>query len=915
MSRRRDVFSLLFVGLVLVGLQADTVNAADPDVRVMSFNIRYGTAKDGENHWDRRKEFVADTIRAFHPDLLGTQETLGFQRDFLAASLVDYDHLGVGRDDGADRGEMMALFYRRDRFEKLDGGHFWLSETPDQIGSKSWDSSLPRMVTWVKLRDRQQPQTPLVFLNTHFDHLGPTARLESARLVRRQIAKLADGASVIVTGDFNAGEDSDPYRALFAPIDDQPSTVVDSFRVNHPDRMPNEGTITGFKADTKSNARIDWIGVSRDWQIRSAAIDRTARDGRTPSDHYPVTAILRRKSSDNAASARKTLVDEAVNPLFGGDYPVESYLDIPYFDGLGADSRKHKLDLFTPRGATDFPVLFFVHGGAWTTGDRKLYGRLGRVFARNGIGTVITSYRLSPGVKHPGHIEDVARAFAWTHKHIAKYGGRSDQIFVSGQSAGGHLAALLCTDEKYLNEHGLALKDIRGAIPISGIFTFRPGDLPFIIGRGQEAADSASPTKHVSGDEPPFLILYAASDLPRCEAMSNELRDELTKNGVEADCLQIPHRNHLTIIFQPMLGDRDTTAQTMLRFIARHSDLKLKPRGTTLQTYLYCSAAQDQALVVLRLDPQSGALTEVSRLATPGEPGGLATSPDGRFLFAAMRSTGKLASFRIDDANGSLTAINEVAAGADPAQISIDKTGQYLLTAYYVAAKVSVHRIAEDGTLSDQPVQELPTDKNAHAIVPDPTNHFVFVPHTGPNAIFQFAWNAETGMLTPHSQAKLMRPENTGPRHLAWHPTKSIAYIDNEQGSSVTAYSLGKDGSLVPESTATTLPTGFSASNSTAEIKVHPTGRFLYVSNRGHDSLAVIRIDDAGTGLEFVAAEPTEKTPRSFDIDPSGTFLLSAGESSGRLAVSRIDAASGRLTLVETRAIGAKLWWVLALQK
>lgn len=915
MSCLRDVVSVLFLGLILVGLEPARVNAADPDVRVMSFNVRYGTAKDGENHWDRRKEFLVETVRAFNPDLLGTQETLGFQRDFLAASLVDYDQLGVGRDDGADRGEMMALFYRRDRFEKLDGGHFWLSETPDQVGSKSWDSSLPRMVTWVKLRDRRQPQTPLVFLNTHFDHLGPTARLESARLVRRQIAKLADGASVIVTGDFNAGEGSPPYRALFGPIDDQPSTIVDTFRVNHPDQASNEGTATGFNANATGGARIDWIGVSRDWQIRSAAIDRTAREGRTPSDHFPVTAILRRKSPDAAAEVRKTLVDEATDPLFGGDYPVQRFLNIPYFEDPGADSRKHKLDLFTPRGVTDFPVLFFVHGGAWTSGDRKLYGLLGRVFARNGIGTVITSYRLSPGVKHPGHIEDVARAFAWTHKHIAEYGGRPDQIFVSGQSAGGHLAALLCTDEKYLKAHGLSLKNIRGAIPISGIYTFRPGELPFIIGRDQEAADSASPTNHVSGDEPPFLILYAASDLPRCDAMSNELRDELKKNGVDADCLEIPHRNHLTIIFQPMLGDRDTTVQTMLRFIARHSDLKLKPRITTHQTYLYCSAAQDQALVVLKLDPQSGAPTEMSRLATPGEPGGLATSPDGRFLFAAMRSTGKLASFRIDDANGSLTAINEVTAGADPAQISVDKTGQYLLTAYYVAAKVSVHRIAEDGALSDHPIQELPSDKNAHAIVPDPTNHFVFVPHTGPNTIFQFAWNAETGMLTPQSQAKLIRPENTGPRHLAWHPTKPIAYIDNEQGSSVTAYSRRDDGSLIPESTATTLPTGFRDSNSTAEIKVHPGGRFLYVSNRGHDSLAVIRIDDAGTGLEFVAAEPTEKTPRSFDIDPSGRFLLSAGESSGRLAVSRIDAESGRLTLIQSRAIGPKLWWVQALQK
>ncbi len=565
------------IGLVVIGSPPNRADAVPADVRVMSFNIRYGTAGDGENHWDRRREFLVETVRAFDPDLLGTQETLGFQRDYLAAKLPEYDHLGVGRDDGRDRGEMMALYYKRDRFEKLDGGHFWLSETPDKIGSKSWDSALPRMVTWVKLRDRRHADAPpLVFFNTHFDHMGTTARLESARLLRRQISKLANDNPVIVTGDFNCDDGSPPYQALFSPVDDQPSPVVDSFRANNPDRKPGEGTFSGFKADAIGGARIDWIGVSRDWQIRSAAIDRTARDGRTPSDHFPITVILRRQPA-NVSAVKPAAVDEAV---FGGDYDVRSHLNISYREGLDADRRKHQLDLFVPQGAGEFPVLFFVHGGAWTTGDRKLYGLIGRVFARNGIGTVVTSYRLSPGVRHPAHIEDVAAAFAWTHMHIAEYGGRPDRIFVSGQSAGGHLAALLCTDEKYLSAHGLTLKNIRGALPISGIYSFRSGELPFVIGRGPEAAESASPQNHVSGDEPPFLILYAASDIPRCAEMSSRLCESLKTNGIQAESREIPNRNHLTIIFQPMLGDRDTTVQAMLKFIARHSELPLKPRQT-----------------------------------------------------------------------------------------------------------------------------------------------------------------------------------------------------------------------------------------------------------------------------------------------------------------------------------------------
>jgi endonuclease/exonuclease/phosphatase family metal-dependent hydrolase len=290
---------LLATGLALlcVTFGAAAAPAADSlpgDVRVMSYNIRLGSAKDGPNHWEHRKEALVATIKAYDPDLLGTQETLGFQRDYLVANLPEYDHLGVGRVDGKEQGEMMALFYKRDRFEKFDGGHFWLSETPDQVGSKSWDSSLPRMVTWVKLRDRRNPSArPIAFFNTHFDHRGVQARLESARLIRRQIATLAQGALAITTGDFNAGEGSDPYQALFGPLDGQDSPLVDTFRVACPEPNGPEGTFCGFKPDATNGARIDWIGASRDWQVVAAGIDRTVSNGRTPSDHFAVFAVLR----------------------------------------------------------------------------------------------------------------------------------------------------------------------------------------------------------------------------------------------------------------------------------------------------------------------------------------------------------------------------------------------------------------------------------------------------------------------------------------------------------------------------------------------------------------------------------------------------------------------------------------------
>jgi len=270
--------------------------AAEPvrALRVMSFNIRYGTADDGDNAWEHRREFLVETIRAFHPDLLGTQETLAFQRDFLAERMTEYTAFGAGRDDGKEAGEMAALFYRSDRFEKLEGDHFWLSETPDVPGSRSWDAALTRIVTWVKLRDREDG-TPVMYFNTHFDHVGVEARRHSAELLRQRIDELPPDTAVIVTGDFNAGEPSPPHAALFGTVDGARPRLVDTFRSIHAAPLANEGTFSGFHAEQVAGPRIDWIGCSQQWRVKSAEIDRTSRDGRTPSDHFAVTAVLVKK--------------------------------------------------------------------------------------------------------------------------------------------------------------------------------------------------------------------------------------------------------------------------------------------------------------------------------------------------------------------------------------------------------------------------------------------------------------------------------------------------------------------------------------------------------------------------------------------------------------------------------------------
>ena len=278
------------------GLSADEPGAT---VRVMSFNIRFGTARDGDNAWPNRRDTVAATIRAFDPDVLGTQETLGFQRDELLERLPGYAAFGAGRDDGKEAGEMTPIYYKADRFEKLDGGHFWLSDTPDVPGSRGWDAALPRVGSWLKLADKAAPGSPpVIVVNTHFDHKGVEARKQSGRLIRERVAALDPAASVILTGDFNTAEESPPYKAVFGPDEaGRPSRLVDTYRAAHPEKAAGEGTFSSWKATPHDGGRIDWIGASRDWTVAGAAIDRTNTGGVTPSDHFPVTAVLTRPAT------------------------------------------------------------------------------------------------------------------------------------------------------------------------------------------------------------------------------------------------------------------------------------------------------------------------------------------------------------------------------------------------------------------------------------------------------------------------------------------------------------------------------------------------------------------------------------------------------------------------------------------
>jgi acetyl esterase/lipase len=253
---------------------------------------------------------------------------------------------------------------------------------------------------------------------------------------------------------------------------------------------------------------------------------------------------------------------------------VDTVKDVAYYEGKDADPVRHKLDLYLPKGKKDFPVMMFVHGGTWRSGKKDLYGALGNVFAKNGVGVVIINYRLSPAVQHPVHVQDVARAFAWTVNNIAKHGGRPDQVFISGHSAGGHLVALLATAENYLAAEKLGLDKIKGVIALSGVYTIGAGRLNQAFGDDPKVHQEASPLQHVKAGLPPFLIAYADSDFTGLDRLALSMAKALKEKNDTVTIMKIENRDHYTII-RSMVQETDPVTQAALQFIAKLSGAKL----------------------------------------------------------------------------------------------------------------------------------------------------------------------------------------------------------------------------------------------------------------------------------------------------------------------------------------------------
>ena len=330
----------------------------------------------------------------------------------------------------------------------------------------------------------------------------------------------------------------------------------------------------------------------------------------------------------------------------------------------------------------------------------------------------------------------------------------------------------------------------------------------------------------------------------------------------------------------------------------------------------YTQPGKSEGIYVYRLDPATGALTFGSKATGLTNPSFLAIHPNHHFLYAVNevgefggKPSGAVSAFSIDPKTGALTYLNQQPSqGTGPCHLSVDKTGKFVLVANYGGGSASVVPIQADGRLAEPTdfVQHRGTSVNpqrqegphAHSINLDPANRYAFVADLGLDKIMIYQLDLAHGKLKPGEQPWAQVKGGEGPRHFAFHPSAKYAYVINEMGNTITAFAYdAAHGKLTELQTVSTLPSDFKGTSYCADIHVLPSGKFVYGSNRGHDSIVIFKIDEGTGKLSYVGHEPTHgKTPRNFGIDPTGNFLLAANQDSDTIVTFRIDQKTGKLT-------------------
>jgi acetyl esterase/lipase len=461
----------------------------------------------------------------------------------------------------------VSLIKDKERWTEFEKNY---KEFPDEIFAagtdywpeifQKWDSETKvRQFTGIGANDAHQNQ---VFNGLMIDPYEVSFRNLSTHILARELSEKAVRQSlreghVYVSHDWLC----DPEGFLFV--------AANNLGVFN---MGDSGALAGTTkliAQTPVSARIRLFhnGTLKEEQTGERVTFETKAEGT-----YRVEAWLQVDSEErpwiysNPIYLRRPDLLSLQLPSFETPATVEVKKDIQYVEGETEDASKHQLDLYLPKDKTNFPVFLFLHGGAWKSGDRKQYPPLGNRYAREGVATVVPSYRLAPKNAHPAQITDAAAALVWVLKNIAAFGGDTNRIFVGGHSAGGHLAALLALDVKYLNKHGLSPQLLRGVIALSGVYDLSSESQEKVFGTDKNDRIQASPVTHIRKDVPPFLITYCEWDYFPLARQAQDFQSALTRSGASAEIVFVPKENHISEMLA-VSRDDDLTVESVLRFI------------------------------------------------------------------------------------------------------------------------------------------------------------------------------------------------------------------------------------------------------------------------------------------------------------------------------------------------------------
>ena len=338
--------------------------------------------------------------------------------------------------------------------------------------------------------------------------------------------------------------------------------------------------------------------------------------------------------------------------------------------------------------------------------------------------------------------------------------------------------------------------------------------------------------------------------------------------------------------------------------------------------FVYISNGGDGNIAVMKLNPETGDLTMIEKVPAGPNVMHMALSPDHRFLYASVRSEPfSIISYSINSETGKLTQLSKESLPDNMVYISVDNIGRFLLSVSYTGAKIVVNPIESNGLVQAEPIQIIPTGPKPHSILVDQSNRFVYVPHLGNDQIKQFLFNVSNGTLTPNDPDVIYTKDGSGPRHFVFSPNNKFIYVSNELDGTVYSYEMNnKTGGLTEIQRISVFPSSTrnnelsSDSQDTtikiADIHITPDGKWLYVSERGTNTITAFSVDDNTGNLTYIESYDTEEIPRGFNIDPNSNFVIVAGQKSDHVAVHAINPETGELKLLDRFESGNEPNWI-----